>query len=211
MSSSKHNFYKLSPIHQKALHELWIRKNDSNYEVSQATTDFLFENQSVLRENFDLEFERQPFQLGSYTRLLDSDILLLNNNPSTPPPSDSDSEGESNSSISTDHINRHKIRSGETFLRSNSSHKHTNSNSVEIDNDNLSSPLDSFRTMSNDHENDQVHPDDHNNLEEGEEPSQNFQIGFNGKPLTSGVAESSIFMSTTKRSDSIKRLHLITL
>jgi hypothetical protein len=161
MSSSKSNFYKLPLIHQRALHELWLLRTDSTFVVSQETRSFLEQNQTILREEFDTEFERQPFQLGEYSQISDSfgtDYLVLQDPPATPlyksDSSDSDSESDngdlstikiSNSISSSSHppsqqeednyINHHVIKSGVTTLRT----KSPKQNSPTTDNsDNMS-------------------------------------------------------------------------
>jgi hypothetical protein len=75
MSSGKsdlRNFYKLPANHQRALHELWLRQVNSTFVESQETLTFPEQNQTILREEIDKEFERQPFQLGEYTQISDS-------------------------------------------------------------------------------------------------------------------------------------------
>jgi glycogen synthase len=97
MSSIKSIFYSLPTIHQRALHELWLNRNDSNFVVSEETKPFREENQQVLREEFDVEFKRQPFTLGQYSKFTDSsgvEILLYKDPSKTPPPDYSSSEEE---------------------------------------------------------------------------------------------------------------------
>jgi hypothetical protein len=142
MSSGKSKFYQLPRVHQRALHELWLSRNDSTFVVSQETKDFLYKNQSIFRERFEKEFERIPFQLGEYSQITDSsgtDFQVLKDAPATPPyksdPSDSESESDngdlstvkiSNSKSSSSHppsqeeednyINHHVIKSGVIYI-----------------------------------------------------------------------------------------------
>ena len=168
MSSGKSKFYSLPEIHQRALHELYLNRTDPNFAVSQEIINFLEQNQQILREEFNSEFERLPFQqLDTFSTFTDSsgvEFTCINKIPTTPPPSDSsESEGEdsnsfvvkistskgsnSNSSSSTDFddgdVNYHQIRSNVTTL-----HKSSKDLSPRRTN-----PLDSMSNLPNDDDN----------------------------------------------------------
>ena len=89
MSSGIAKFYQLPRIHQRALHELYLNRHDSNFVVSEETKQFLLLNQSIVREEFNLEFERESFTKDFYSQFTDSsgaEILLYQEAPPTPPP-----------------------------------------------------------------------------------------------------------------------------
>jgi hypothetical protein len=88
MSSGKPRFYQLPRIHQRALHELYLNRHDSNFVVSEETKLFLLLNQSIVVEELNLEFERESFTKDSYSQFTDSsgaEILLYQEAPPTPP------------------------------------------------------------------------------------------------------------------------------
>jgi hypothetical protein len=198
---------------------LWLARTDPTFVVSQETKDFLFENQSILKEEFDTEFERTPFQLGEYSQVTDSfgtDLLYPKEAPATPlyqsDPYKSDSDNGDLSTVKIsksthsssnpfsiteeeDHINHHLIRSGVTTLRTKSPNNNTGFPSVVVDYTALNSSSHASDNMSNDQQNDHDYQD--NEMEEGE--TTPIQHGFNGKQLSSTEGESSVFMSTTKK------------
>jgi hypothetical protein len=146
MSSRKgdlNHFSKLPANHQRALHELWLRRVNSTFVVSQETLTFLEQNQTILREEFDKVFEREPMQIGEYTQNTDSlsDLVWSPPTPLHEPDSGSESEGELRVDTSKSnsknysrsffkptsqeeegYINRHEIRSGVITLHKSPRH-----------------------------------------------------------------------------------------
>jgi hypothetical protein len=97
MSSGKSKFYLLPQIHQRALHELYLNRHDSNFVVSEETKAFILQNTQVFAEEF-ADYERDPHLKDSYSQFTDSsgvEIRLLIDPSRTPPPdTSSESEGE---------------------------------------------------------------------------------------------------------------------
>jgi transposase InsO family protein len=194
MSSGKSAFFSLPLIHQRALHELWLNRSDPNFVVSEETKEFLLQNQSILREEFRLDFEQEPFSRSTYSQFTDpsgTELLLFKERPSTPNQSDSEddiaslqtekiqqsnkrsSESISSEEIEEDVINRHQSRSNVTTL-----HK---------------SPRDSYPSHYS--PKDMSQQDDfqeNNNDEDGE---VTIQYGLNGKPIDYKSPSSKVFVN----------------
>jgi hypothetical protein len=216
--SSVVNINSLSRIHQQAQHELYLSRHDSQFVVSQETINFLDQNQSLLREVFHLDYEREHHIFDSYTQITDSDRItrLYISEPSSTPPycqSYSDSEDEvrdlpktkifpSASSISNsdsqveeeeDSINHHKIRTGVTTLHKSPKQRSSplqHSHSQYNFNSEMSDTSDHDKTHSGEDQ-DQDYPE-----YESEEGEVSQQIGLNGKPITSCPSGSNIYMSS---------------
>jgi hypothetical protein len=201
MSSSKSKFYSLSPVHQRALHELWLARTDktNTFVVSEETKLFLLNNQDIVKEEFNLEFERHPFELGEYSQVTvkNKSYLVYNDPPQTPPYQPSDSEEEDASTVkisrsksssssfinystedgSETPLNFHKERTGATHLNTSPRNSHTS------------------QIMSNDDHEEGEYVED--NTHPPDEPE--IQFGLSGQPLESSEKESNIFMSNQKK------------
>jgi hypothetical protein len=206
--SSVVNINSLSRIHQRALHELYLSRHDSQFVISQETINFLNQNQSILRENFHLDYEREHHIFDSYSQITVSDgitSLYVSKQTSTPPycQSQSDSEDEvrnlkkpkifpSASSSSTpdsqleeeeNTINHHKIRTGVTTLHKSPTLASRLQHSHSQDN--------FIPEMSYTSDHDNTH--DQNYAEyETEDGEVSQQIGINGKPINSSPSGSNI-------------------
>jgi hypothetical protein len=204
MSSGKSKFYLLPQIHQRALHELYLNRHDSNFVVSEETREFILQNPQVFTEEF-ADYERDPHLKDSYSQFTDSsgvEIRLLQDTPRTPlPDTSSESEGESSpwfvrkisassgsnsdsvspAEIDADSFNDHSIKTNVTILHK-SPKGYTSSKSHHSD------------SMSN-IDNYQENENDLNGGEDGEL----IQLGLNGKPLDDQSYSSKVYVSNKPR------------
>jgi hypothetical protein len=184
-------FNNLTRVHQRALHELYLTRHSLLDKLSEETFAFLAEHPEIVREEFGILFDRDPFDFRDSNVLFNCPIdravsEILSKTP--PPDYSSDSDNW--------FLTVEEMSSSESKKKQNKSKKVKDKSE---DSENPANPDDS-----NDYDDD---GNDINNPPENTLDDQEFygpkvlpsgQRGFNGQ-LTGGNLENSVYVSNTPK------------